>query len=500
MLRRVDVLREPLSLALTPDDAVLLVTNGAAHALVAFDARSLAPLWTRNVAAEPRGVAVAKDGTKALVTHATSSEVTVVSLDAHVEPKAAVDLKMPAGGATCSYVDPPRFARHAEALVRKESKNGRESFFVPVVQTAPAGASTSGYGVREPPQDPPLDTLNPRNRIEWGLGELDLQAITSDVPVQRERYEFEGHEFVHDCLLPREAIATPRGVLVACLGQSALIEIDRDSRGWPELIAKYTVPRGPSALAKVPGEPRALVWSPLAREIALVEFTTAPASRKARPALLTHAVSRTLARDERVIRGEELFHRTGDGQVSGGLACASCHPDGRDDGLVWSSPSGPLRTLVLAGNLEKSSFGWDGKATTLEARIARSIARLGGRGLDAAAIGDIAAYLRSLPKVPRGARSEAAARGAALFQSPRSGCSSCHTEATGFSDGQVHDVGSGGVFLTPSLLGAGARRALFHDGRYRDLGALLKGARGMGSAASLDDAERADLRAFLGSL
>ena len=43
-----------------------------------------------------------------------------------------------------------------------------------------------------------------------------------------------------------------------------------------------------------------------------------------------------------IARGRALFRVTDDGRLSrDGRACASCHPDGRDDALTWSTPDGP---------------------------------------------------------------------------------------------------------------------------------------------------------------
>jgi hypothetical protein len=74
--------------------------------------------------------------------------------------------------------------------------------------------------------------------------------------------------------------------------------------------------------------------------------------------------------------------------------------------------------------------------------------------------------------------SPAAKRGEALFAKPFAGmaglsCASCHAPSGLFADGRRHDVGSGGVFKTPTLLSAAYTAPYFHDGRYASFAAVV---------------------------
>ncbi len=65
----------------------------------------------------------------------------------------------------------------------------------------------------------------------------------------------------------------------------------------------------------------------------------------------------------------------------------------------------------------------------------------------------------------------AAKRGEALFVKPFAGmdgksCANCHVPESLFADGRRHDVGSNGLFKTPTLINAGLTAPYFHDGRY----------------------------------
>ncbi len=72
------------------------------------------------------------------------------------------------------------------------------------------------------------------------------------------------------------------------------------------------------------------------------------------------------------------------------------------------------------------------------------------------------------------AASDAAVRGQTLFAKPFSdnpalSCATCHPPDANFTDGAVHDIGSGDVFDAPSLRDVVASPPYFHDGRHDTL-------------------------------
>ncbi len=84
------------------------------------------------------------------------------------------------------------------------------------------------------------------------------------------------------------------------------------------------------------------------------------------PALVIHKVVGASA-DPRTIElpggigydaGRAVFHR----QTGAGISCASCHPEARDDGQVWTFDSlGPRRTQSLVGGiLSRGPYHWAG--------------------------------------------------------------------------------------------------------------------------------------------
>lgn len=202
-------------------------------------------------------------------------------------------------------------------------------------------------------------------------------------------------------------------------------------------------------------------------------------------------------------RGRQLFFQRG---TAAGLAkaerfaCASCHSDGDSDGMVWSSPNGPRNTLALRGRVAGSApYGWGGEEPLLTDHIGNTIDRLQGSGLPAADVQALADYLNAMPapvaqQVPL---SPAAQRGKELFFSAATQCATCHQPPL-YLDGKPHNVGTGKVLDTPSLLGLPRTAPYLHDGRAETLWDVLsQTGESMGHTVQLGDGEKGDLVAFL---
>ena len=200
--------------------------------------------------------------------------------------------------------------------------------------------------------------------------------------------------------------------------------------------------------------------------------------------------------------GHLMFHMN-----SGvGIACVSCHPEGGDDGHVWRFPEGLRRTLPLEGGvLERAPFHWDGTLGDMSELVnAVMVTRMGlPQTPSAAQIGALGTFLEQLPDLPPADGLDAAAvtRGEAVFRRDDVACASCHSGPQ-FTNNQLLDVGTGGRFVTPTLLGVGLRPALFHDGCAKSIvqrfGVCGGTAHGKPELLSAD--EQADLIAFLRSL
>jgi cytochrome c553 len=200
--------------------------------------------------------------------------------------------------------------------------------------------------------------------------------------------------------------------------------------------------------------------------------------------------------------GHLMFHMN-----SGiGIACASCHPEGGDDGHVWRFPEGLRRTMPLEGGvMERAPFHWDGTLGDMNALVNTvMMTRMAlPQTPSEEQIAALGAFLEQLPALPPpdGLDGAAVERGEAVFRRADVGCASCHGGPQ-FTNNQLADVGTGGKFVTPTLLGVGLRPALFHDGCAKSIAQRFGvcGGTAHGKPELLSTDERADLIAFLRSL
>lgn len=209
---------------------------------------------------------------------------------------------------------------------------------------------------------------------------------------------------------------------------------------------------------------------------------------------------------EAVERGRRLFYATNDDAVTaGGVSCATCHFDGRTDGLTWSFERGPRQTPSLAGMVSLlEPVRWEAdRATVADDALETSRSLMGGRlrlheAQDLAAFID---YTRAVDHPLRGETNAEIELGREIFHRPEVGCATCHAGPL-YTDKRIYDMlGFDGV-KTPSLLGVVATAPYFHDGSAPDLASVLLVARTglMGNTSTLDEVEMAALEAFLRSL
>ena len=213
-----------------------------------------------------------------------------------------------------------------------------------------------------------------------------------------------------------------------------------------------------------------------------------------------------------VALGRLAFHSGADTRISkDGRACASCHPDGRDDAITWATPEGPRRSILLAGRVAaETSFAWSGSSKNLRDHMAKTFDRLDGSGLRGLELDGLVAYVSTMrPPVaapPPALKDPKIARGAEIFASKEAECASCHS-GPALSDGGLHDVQSKtesdrlATFRTPSLHLVGGTGPYFHDGRYATLRELLRDADGkMGHTKQLSANDLDALEAYLRTL
>jgi cytochrome c peroxidase len=246
--------------------------------------------------------------------------------------------------------------------------------------------------------------------------------------------------------------------------------------------------------------------------------------------------------------GRRLFYNATDRITSGGLACAGCHPEGRDDGFVWheakfNSADGTSvnfigapedvpeeehakgyarRTPMLAGRVGAAGpYGWHAESATIEDRMGAGfglhrwgvIPKHEAANLSARA-GYLVAFLRKgLATPPRDEhpRTPEEQRGQEIFTSLQARCFKCHAPESGYTDRTAYpfvrpkltdfDDDPPTEYKTPSLLFVGGRAPYFHDGSAASLEELVeRNADRMGQTSHLGKQDAAALVAFLRTL
>jgi mono/diheme cytochrome c family protein len=189
------------------------------------------------------------------------------------------------------------------------------------------------------------------------------------------------------------------------------------------------------------------------------------------------------------------------------LACASCHPEGREDGRVWQFDIGPRRTQSVAGGIMSTTpFHWSGDEAHLGAIMEDVfVGRMGGPRPSQRRTSAIGVWIDSIP-APRAHRDpdeEAVRRGAALFVSSDVGCADCHNGGL-FTNNSTVDVGTGERLQVPNLIGVSARAPFLHDGSAPTLADRFKpeigGGDRHGRTSQLSPEQIQDLVAYLESL
>jgi Di-haem cytochrome c peroxidase len=188
-----------------------------------------------------------------------------------------------------------------------------------------------------------------------------------------------------------------------------------------------------------------------------------------------------------------------------GISCSTCHVNGTSNPKLYipgmSTRPGnfdttgalfnpkadngvrdPIRIPSLRGARNLAPYGHDGRIASLRDFIRNVIVNeFAGLEPSPVILDAVEAYIQDIdflpnPKLGPGGRltartSEAERHGEALFfkpfpNAPELSCAGCHIPSGAFVDHSEHNVGSGGLFKTPTLLNADFNAPYFHDGRF----------------------------------
>ena len=218
-----------------------------------------------------------------------------------------------------------------------------------------------------------------------------------------------------------------------------------------------------------------------------------------------------------------------------GVSCNTCHQQGHNNpklfvpglsrrpgtfdttGALFNPKADngvfdPVTPPSLRGAKYLAPYGHDGRFASLRDFVRNVIVNeFAGAEPSSEILDALVAYVQDISFLPNtklgpggrltGAASAAARRGEALFNKPFShdaamSCASCHQPSGAFVDHQVHDVGSGGWFKTPSLINADFNAPYFHDGRYDSYEEVIEHFNGHFDLGLTSD-EKRDLVAYL---
>jgi mono/diheme cytochrome c family protein len=558
---RVPVPADAWGLAVSPDARFAFVSSAWTHAVSKVDLSSGKVVWSADVAREPRGVVVLASG-EVVVSHLVGPDLTrireeggapVVELLAVLpSPVRAPSGKKLHASLGYSLVTNPKeerlfVARHAVGALARRSWYGQPTVDVVLLP---------GSGGRTAHEQLAATHIGGLPAVKSRVADI---TMTPDTPVSipgRDRGPF---------TQPRAMVYRAKSdtLLVAGEGDDVVAELDALALDPTLAIvrifqvgAKYDPGYGaatecgaPSGVALSDDEDTAWVLCRSTYDVVAIDLSSAPVADlvvKDRNASVRFAED-TLSGDGP--KGRRLFYNATDPIASGGLGCAGCHPDGRDDGHVWheaafdtidglhtnfvgayenipdvaKAKGFPRRTPMLAGLVGAAGpYGWHGESPDLGARLRAGMGlhrwggmpqNIGGAALGRAAL--IVAFVREgLVPPPREVRdlSEKEKRGREVFKSDATKCARCHVPETNFTDRTPYplkkvpqvsgfDEETSQEFKTPSLRFVAGRAPYFHDGRASSLEKLVEsnGDR-MGNTSHLSAEDREALVAYLKTL
>lgn len=561
---RVTLPADAWGIAVTPDEKTALISSAWTHQVSAVDITSAKKTWSIDVPREPRGVVVRKDGASAYVTHLVGGMITRLD-DIAGQPKARPvslppsPLRSPSGktlDGTLAYSaalspDGSRLfvPRHAIGAIGEAAWFGASS--VDVLLTA---------------DDTPLAEKR----------DSRLPRVQSDLTRQMRGGMINPETPGTFPLSPHTVFSAPRAtlyrkststVLVASEGTNRILEFDAravdPTMFVSNKLATSTEDEKMIPVAKNGGAPTGMalsadesilwVFCRATSDVIELRFKSPPPAKEGEPKYTPPRLR--LADDllgELDGRGRRIFYDATDSITSGGVSCAGCHPEGRDDGHVWheaaihtrsgdatnflgdsdqapmdktASVGYPRQTPIIAGRVAaKGPYGWHGESPDLIARLK------GGFGLhrwgtlqpsygDGELLGR-AQYLtlfirHGLIPPPRDVRplTPQEARGKEIFSSNEARCVRCHVPDAEYTDRTAYPLfpklppvagfedEKDQQYKTPSLFFVGGSPPYYHDGRASTLEVLIEnnGDR-MGRTSHLSPEDRAALVAFLRTL
>ena len=369
---------EPYGVALTPDGARAYVANSASNTVSVIDTASNSIVATVAIpGVQPRGVAITNnnggqgqqfvyvtqflsqptasggpgldqgsEGKVFILSTTDDAQIQgVISLSAHDTGFAA---NRSAFGGT--ETDPTfAYPNQLQAVVLK---NGRG--YLPNVAASPEGPVRFNVDTQAF-----LSVFDVAAKSELSGGTINLHAAVKT-----------------QTFTPKLFVANPWAIAfkhnsndgyVASAASDVLVKITLDDNGIPSVVtvpaegdttrvALIDVGKNPRGVVVNNADTRAYVMNYISKDVSVIDLTASPEAEIAR--IQAADLPAAGSDGEKFLLGNELFNSSR-GEFDEGVAermsnegwqaCASCHPDGLSDGVVWAFASGPRKSVPLNG-------------------------------------------------------------------------------------------------------------------------------------------------------
>ena len=369
---------EPYGIALTPDGTRAYVANSASNTVSIIDTAINTVVGTINIpGVQPRGVAITNNngGTGQQFVYVTQflsqptasggpgldqgseGKVFVISTTDDAQIQGVITLAAHDTGFTADRTafggtdKEPTFA-YPNQMQSIILKNGRG--YLPNVAASPEGPVKFNVDTQAF-----LSVFDVAAKSELAGGTINLHAAVKA-----------------QTFTPKLFLANPWAIAfkhnanegyVVSAASDVLVKITIDDNGVPTVVSvpadgdttrvlTIDVHKNPRGIVINNADTRAYVYNFISKDVSVVDLTTSPEVELARvqsadlPAAGSDAA--------KFLAGNELFHSSR-GEFDEGVAermsnegwqaCASCHPDGLSDGVVWAFNSGPRKSVPLNG-------------------------------------------------------------------------------------------------------------------------------------------------------
>lgn len=268
---------------------------------------------------------------------------------------------------------------------------------------------------------------------------------------------------------------------------------------------------------ELPGQgPRGISISPDGKNIAVAAYFAGEVYliNAARDKLQSVVKLGNQPTENQIRRGERIFHDAST-TTQKWLSCASCHPEGRADGLNWDMPNDGIgntkNTKSLLNVFDTPPAMWRGVRDDAHVGIMAGFKFIKFKEPTQEELDDVEAYVKSLSSEPNpysnkdGTMTADAVAGKAIFESSETNCSSCHSGPF-YTDLKAYDVGTkdildpDGLYYTPTLLEMWRTAPYLHDGSASTIREVLttKNAGDRhGKTSHLTDKELDQLEAYI---